>query len=92
MAGWFGGGKETQPIPVVPTMPPGAMTPGLTTQSQTVTNNVPITNNVSLTVPADLGSVQSTVVGLVDRATADMAAQTARALTSAMPRMEAATG
>jgi tape measure domain-containing protein len=84
---WAVGGKTP-----MPDMPPGAMTPTNVSNQQTVNNNVPVTNNISVTASApDLASITSTVSSLVDDATNRMITETARGLTQAMPRTEAAT-
>ena len=93
--GWWGrnmptfmGGAES----VVPTVSPGAMAPTTQNNKQEVNNNVPITNNVTVTVPAEFSELQNTINTAVANATTKMAEDTARQLTRAAPAMEARAG
>jgi tape measure domain-containing protein len=80
---------KNAPLSGAPTVAPGAIaqTP---TVSNEQTNNVPITNNVNVTVPAEFGQLEAKMTELVNNATNRMAEDTARQLTRSMPRMETA--
>lgn len=87
MPTWLGGENT---VPVVPSAAPGDI--AAAPVSNTQTNNVPITNNVNVTVPAEFGELEFTITNKINEATQRMQDDTTRQLTRSMPRFEAATG
>ena len=82
---WLMGGAAT------PNVPPGAVAGGGGVHIEN-NPNVPITNNVNVTVPVEFGELETRITGIVQDETRKSQEQIVRGLQTAMPRMEAATG
>lgn len=77
---------------IVPRVDQSSLTPGAMTTNNTQTNNVPIANNVNVTVSAEFDGLESRVLAKVNEATTRIAAETNRQIVRSFPRMEMEAG